>query len=353
MKHLPGFTDFFMSPVTGRIILPAMPDIYQDYVWVGDRNDRPLPSPILIDLRLEILDLRRRLSQTRFILQAASDNFDSSQALNELINGILKHEQGVVSIAIPGSDYLEPILPYQNVWIGNVDNKPEAFPRIQVGNLPTMLSTDPTLLLGAYNLYSGSPNPLSLGEPEIVKTLHITNMANLTVGKLWLGAVSVDPLNLGLNRPVEITVLPIDNMANLEFGKIWRGDISNRPVPSTALTDIETEIEDINTQLGDINTRLGNIDTNISSIFDSITTITDAISSINTLISGISDLITAIQGSITTIQGSITTINGRLDSLESRVTATETSISEILSEITTIHDLIAANTTAIAEAAAA
>ena len=68
MKYQPGFTDFFMSPVTGRIVLPMMPDLQQDYIWIGNRNDRPLPSPIIIDLRLEIVDLRRRLSETLKIL---------------------------------------------------------------------------------------------------------------------------------------------------------------------------------------------------------------------------------------------------------------------------------------------
>lgn len=283
-----------MSPVTGRIILPMMPDLNQNYVWIGNRDDRPLPSPIIIDLRLEIVDLRRRLSETRFILQAASPDFDSSQALNELIDGILKHESGVVSIALPWIDYLPVELPYQNIWIGNEFNVPEPFPRIFVNNLPTMLSADPTLLLGAYNLYRGSPNPLILGQPEIVKTLHITNMADLTVGHLWLGTTSLDPLNLGANRPVEIIVLPLANMADLPEGKIWRGDPTDRPFPSDDLTsleedvleieinidsifdhlaeidihlgDIDIHLGDIDTQLGDINIHLGDIDTHLGDI---------------------------------------------------------------------------------------
>lgn len=264
----PGFTDFFMSPITGRIILPMFPDINEDYIWIGGRGDRPIESPVIIDLRLEIIDLRRRLSETRFILQAASPNFDSSQALNELVNGILKHEFGVVSIATPGTDYLAPILPYQNIWIGDIANTPQPNPRIFVNNLPHMGSSDPTLLFGAYNLYSGSPNPLTLGEPQIIKTLHITNMADLPVGHLWLGQVSLDPLNLGLNRPVPIIVLPLANMADLPEGKIWRGDGSDRPVPSDDLTDIENEIEEINEQISEINIEIGDINLNIDSIFD-------------------------------------------------------------------------------------
>ncbi len=232
MQWLPGFTDFFMSPVTGRINLSAFPDLTDDYIWIGDPNDRPISSPIIIDLRLEIIDLRNRLSETRFILQTPSAGFDSSQALDQLVNGILKHDTGVVEIAVPGTDYMLPSLTYKNVWIGDVTNKPAEFPRIQVENLPTMLNSDPFKLLGAYNLYSGSSNPLSLGEPEIILRINITNLPDLTVGKLWYGTDSSNPLNFGSNRPVEITVLPLTNMADLPTDNVWVGDGSNRPAPS-------------------------------------------------------------------------------------------------------------------------
>ena len=246
MQWLPGFTDFFMSPVTGRINLSAFPDLPDDYIWIGDFNDRPIVSPIIMDLRLEIIDLRTRLSETRFILQAPSENFDSSQALNQLVDGILKHASGVVEIAIPGTDYMLPSLTYKNVWIGDVTNKPAEFPRIQVENLPTMLNSDPNKLLGAYNLYSGSSNPLSLGEPEIILRINITNLPDLTVGKLWYGTNSSNPLNFGSNRPVEITVLPLTNMADLPTDNVWVGDGSNRPVsspmiPISVLPDLPTD----------------------------------------------------------------------------------------------------------------
>ena len=65
---MPGFTDFFMSPVTGRIILPMFPDLTKNYVWTGNYNDRPIASPILIDLQLELVRIRTRLAETDFII---------------------------------------------------------------------------------------------------------------------------------------------------------------------------------------------------------------------------------------------------------------------------------------------
>lgn len=397
MKYQPGFTDFFMSPVTGRIILPMMPDLNKNYVWLGNRDDRPLPSPIIIDLRLEVVDIRRRLSETRFILQAASENFDSSQALNELIPGILRHTDGIVAIAIPWVDYVPPILPEKNIWIGNADDEPEPYPRIFLENLPSMLSVDPTKLLGAYNLYRGSPNPLTLGIPEIVKTLHITNMADLEEGYLWLGTNSSDPLNFGSNRPVPIIILPLANMANLPDGKVWVGDGGDRPVPSDILTEIQGEIDDINdeittinenitninTELGDINIELGDINLNIESIFDSLLEINAEIGDINIdieslfdLVSditvdfgdiiirldGLDDIVADLQAQIDTNVASgldhladlqlqidtaiasgldsLATINLRLDALELSVTTINTTITTIQSDITTIQTSI-------------
>jgi predicted nucleic acid-binding Zn-ribbon protein len=356
MKYQPGFTDFFMSPVTGRIILPMMPDLLQDYIWIGNRNDRPLPSPIIIDLRLEIVDLRRRLSETRFILQAASQDFDSSQALNELIPGILKHNQGIVSIATPWVDYVPVDLPFMNIWIGDEDSVPQPFPRIFLDNLPSMLNVDPTKLLGAYNLYRGSPNPLTLGIPEIVKTLHITNMADLEEGYLWLGTNSSDPLNYGSNRPVPIIVLPLANMADLPYQKIWRGDITNRPVPVDDLTSLEervtiteediVEINDeittineslteINTEIGDINVEIGDINLNIESIFDSLLEINTEIGDINVEIGDITTNIDSILESIAEINTEIGDINIHLGDIDTHLGSLDITVGDLQAQIDT------------------
>lgn len=349
MKYQPGFTDFFMSPVTGRFILPMMPDVPQDYIWIGNRGDRPIPSPIIIDLRLEIVDLRRRLSETRFILQAASQDFDSSQALNQLIPGILKHNQGIVSIAIPGTDYLPVELPYRNIWIGDEDNVPQPYPRIFLENLPSMASSDETKLFGAYNLYTGNPDPENIGIPIIVKTLNITNMADLPEGYLWLGTNSLDPSNFGPNRPVPIIVLPLANMADLPYKKIWRGDIDNRPFPVDDLSNIEDEIEtidesitninlnidsifdhlanidvqigDINVQIGDINIHLGNVDTELGSIETHLGDIDTHLGNIDTHLGDIDvhlgDIDTHlgdIDVHLGSLDGSIVDLQGQIDS---------------------------------------
>jgi hypothetical protein len=129
MKLQPGFTDVFISPVTGRINLSSFGVLPEDYTFVGDRDNKPVPSPILIDLRLEIIKINSRLAETRFILQTASEDFFNSQALDELRNGILRHEQGVIKIAT---------LPQDNIWIGDANGDPVPSPHISLSNLPDL-----------------------------------------------------------------------------------------------------------------------------------------------------------------------------------------------------------------------
>jgi hypothetical protein len=44
MKWQPLFTDFFVSPVTGRITLSALPPLTYQTFWRGDINNRPVET---------------------------------------------------------------------------------------------------------------------------------------------------------------------------------------------------------------------------------------------------------------------------------------------------------------------
>lgn len=301
MKFQPGFTDFFMSPVTGRIILPAFPDLIKNYVWIGDRNDRPIPSPIIIDLRLEIIDLRNRLSRTRFILQAASPNFDSSQALNLLIPGILKHLDGVVSIAIPGTDYMPVSLPYREIWLGNSDDIPTPVGRIWDdgvgnGNLPayTPLNYKEIWRMNIFGIPVLSTDLTDL-ETRVTET-----------------ETEITEINDEITT-INETITEI----NTEIGDInvELGDIE------VHLGDIDTHLGNIDTHLGDIDVHLGEIDTHLGDIDISIESILESIATITTDITGILDAIATINTQITSILDAITTINVTLGDLQAQIDA--------------------------------
>ena len=82
----------FISPVTGKL------PIDRGYTLLGDKDGRSFVSPILIDVRQDIIDLRRKIS-----------NFEELNKLD-----------------------------YNRIWIGNYYNEPEEKLHIGVINLPPL-----------------------------------------------------------------------------------------------------------------------------------------------------------------------------------------------------------------------
>ena len=197
MKYQPGLLDPFISPVTGKLRSHnSLPNLDFDYVWEGNLNNIAVPSLRLKDLRIDFVALRKNIANSTFIVQKPIPYLEGAQALNALEDGILKHVSGIVSIAVPGEDYLPFSLPFAHIWIGNLLGKPVAQPKILSFNLPDLTST-----------------------------------------KLWIGNES--------NRPVESQIITIDNLPELgtDFltgkGLIWRGTPSGRPEKSNDLGLLE------------------------------------------------------------------------------------------------------------------
>ncbi len=73
----------FISPVTGRIISDY------NYVLVGDRYNRATPSPILIDIRLDIIQIRKNYNELvlgDFIIGHPNNQVPDAQVLSNLLN---------------------------------------------------------------------------------------------------------------------------------------------------------------------------------------------------------------------------------------------------------------------------
>lgn len=101
----------FISPVTGRILVDT------DYIIVGNDNGIGDPSPILIDIQLDLINLRvdyNILRKATFIIREPNDEADGAQVLSELESdpneaNILKViEHGYIAIATPRVDYVTP-----------------------------------------------------------------------------------------------------------------------------------------------------------------------------------------------------------------------------------------------------
>jgi hypothetical protein len=171
----------FISPVTGQILCT------QDYVLVGNRLGVATPSPILIDIRLDIINIRKNFNQltiTSFIVGSSNDLLPNAQALDTLANGFMINTGGIIStIATIQANSLA--LTHNKLFIGDVTN--------------TAIET---------------------------QTILIDNLPNLAENHLWSGDQG--------NKPVEITTIKMLNLPNLANGKIWKGNGSNRAVEVSA-----------------------------------------------------------------------------------------------------------------------
>lgn len=149
----------FISPVTGSILADP------DYVLIGDNIGIATPSPIVIDIRLDLINLRRdfnSLIDSSFILGFPDNNIPNAQILSILADGFMFNTEGIISTV----------------------------PTIPIGNLPDLTST---------YLWTGD----NTNRPIEVQTIILNNLPNLNFKMIWRGDVN--------NRPIES-----DAVTNLE-----------------------------------------------------------------------------------------------------------------------------------------
>jgi hypothetical protein len=119
----------FISPVTGRVL-----SIF-DYVLVGDRNGVAIPSPALIDLRLDLINLRRGyniLSNADVVVGTPNEQLPNAQVLSFLDDGYMINTGGVVSTAPAPSGGFAParakyILKTADVLLPNAQSLKDVF----------------------------------------------------------------------------------------------------------------------------------------------------------------------------------------------------------------------------------
>jgi len=114
----------FISPVTGRIF--ANPD----YVLVGNRDGITVSSPILIDIRLDIINLRKQfdiLSTASFVIGTPNLGLPNAQVLSNLGNGFLYNNIGMLRTynTIPLGNLTS--LTEGKTWVGDIFGRPYEF----------------------------------------------------------------------------------------------------------------------------------------------------------------------------------------------------------------------------------
>src|SRR5882724_11061395 len=145
MKYIPGYLDSFISPITGKIISNTVLPLSYNYILIGDRDGNSIEGPALIDVWLDIRNIKEKLSSTTFIIQTASPDFINAQALDQIDNGMISNLNGIIVPTTLTQNY---------IWIGDVTNRPFPTQRIGLINAPPFLSA---LLVDPTSLPPGAP----------------------------------------------------------------------------------------------------------------------------------------------------------------------------------------------------
>lgn len=312
MKFITDFTDTFMNPQDGTLLLSSFPSLQKNYTFLGNNSNQAFASPILIDIRLELIRLKSLLGTTRFILQSKIAELYNAQALDQLTTGFLYNTDGILSIQTPGSGNLS--LQEGYVYVGDSNNLAVGQPTINFDNLPDLLNKQ--IIIGN-----------SSDRPEARTTFYYDNFPDLQYKNLIVGDVS--------NRPIQTLTVFIDNLPNLTNQKIWRGNSLNRPEESDALTNTENSLSQTIQDLA-------NLASIVSAISDAVNALTSTVDAIETGIASIGGF-----AAILLLQVQVLGLIGAVASLSSRVSDVEGDVSVIQGQITDIYNNITALNTRI------
>lgn len=164
----------FISPVTGRILADV-----EDYILVGDKQGIAIPSPILIDMRLDFINLRRDYDYLRnasIIIGFPNLQLPKAQVLSNLEDGILVTTKGILSTTTNILTEL-PDLTKNYIWLGDENNRPQEVAKILLSNLPNL--TEDFLFIGDED-----------NRPIIVKQIKIDNLPPLNATQIQIGIFS-------------------------------------------------------------------------------------------------------------------------------------------------------------------
>lgn len=255
----------FISPVTGRILADE-----EDYILVGDENGIAIPSPALIDIKLDFIKIRHVLNEivnTGFIIESDNFNLPKAQVLDHLDDGFMYNTGGIISTT---NTTPLPHLEYKHLWIGDSNNDPQAVTTIDIDNLPSLGTTSIPTPTGGFvgkvweGTASGRPEESSIvGEMFADITLlnakflagkfvmnsgltasfpkaqflnaltagGLVKTSSTGDGKLETVTLEQDQILMGgvNNEPESRARIGAENLPNLTNNMVWQGNAEGRP----------------------------------------------------------------------------------------------------------------------------
>ena len=294
----------FISPVTGRILADY------NYVLVGNRQGIATPSPALIDLRLDLINLRKDYdicSSASFVIGFPNAQLPNAQVLSNLSNGVMITTDGIVSttgVLPPG--YL-PNLSKGNVWIGDDNNRPKETVILPLANMANLAEN---------KLWLGN----SSGRPAAVSTIKTGNLPGLDNNHLWIGN--------GSDRPEAKSQIHESNLPDLGVyigvehptiegrGKIWRGTVTYDEflIPSFG-TEKSDDLSLLEIDVDELEIEVDLMEAEIAALQAEIGVLQGEIAALQGQIAALDAAVVALQAQVAVIDRQIVDLNNRIDNL--------------------------------------
>lgn len=351
----------FISPVTGYIL--ANPN----YVPYGNRRGIAIPSPILIDIRLDLINLRKSfntLSTADFVIGHPNLQLPNAQVLNELDNGFIYNDNGEVSTfpsvaQLPlcyaasvanlpysyengdtgigatltatslGIFILDDVMPplnsnvlikdqtttYQNgiyviTIVGDDISIYTVLTRSPVYDLPPQIQSGNIVpveygTINTHTLWVQTQDVMTIGTDAIL-FVPFTFFSTLPLNNIWIGNDS--------NQPVPSPIIFINNLPNLTSDYIWRGNIFNRPIESDGLTKAEKNISTLLNDYSKLLTDLANLASIISSLANTVSALQGLVTALDNTVYG-TGVALGLLGAVLLIEGELSVAEGSINRL--------------------------------------
>jgi hypothetical protein len=234
----------FMSPVTGRILAD------EGYVLLGDSLGVAIPSPILIDIQLDLNHIRQDyniLRQADFVVGFPNEQLPNCQVLSASSDGFMFNNQGIVI-----TNELIPIeslgnLTHTFLLTGDVNDRPIQVQTIVFDNFPNV--TYKKILRGDANNRLVESDDLTDVENSLGNVLS-------TISSILSALSALEGLVNGLEQGLAeiggwaaIALLQAQMIAVYVTLGIHGSDIA----------DLKDAVNDINSLITAINTRIDNL----------------------------------------------------------------------------------------------
>ena len=290
----------FISPVTGRVLADY------NYVLMGNRQGIATPSPALIDLKLDLINLRKDYnicSSASFLIGFPNSQLPNAQVLNSLSDGLLYNTAGIVSTTgvIPPSSL--PDLTNGNIWIGDINDRPKEVVILPIANMANLNSN---------NIWIGNDS----NRPVASKTIKSDNLPNLSHHHIWIGD--------GGSRPESKSQIDESNLPHLGVyeglnillegrGKIWRGTYD--PFTFESGTEKSDDLSKLEVSLDETDADVAALNASVTALQAQVAVLQGEIATLQGEVATLSGAVATIQGQIVVIDNQITNLNNRIDNL--------------------------------------